>query len=411
MFALADGNNFYASCERVFQPKLEGVPVVVLSNNDGCVVARSEEAKAIGIEMGAPEFKMRPLMRRHGVRVFSSNYTLYGDMSARMMATLSGMAPATEIYSIDECFLDYRGVKNPETLASQTREKVRRWTGLPVSIGIADTKVLAKAANRLAKMRRREIGVLQITASNREEWLRQLPVEKVWGIGRAHTARLAARNVVTALDFANHDKGEIRKTMGVVGERMAWELNGVSCVDLDEILPAKKQILCAKSFGTPLSDLADLEVALATYTDRVGEKLRAQGSVCGALQVFLLTNQFRPDQPQYTPQMTVTIPEATSYSPELIATAISLLRRMWKPGYQFRKVGVVLHDISDSVQLDLFAPSRNAEAKARLQAVVDSLDGRVRWGTMGFDESWKLRAEFRSNRWTTEISELPIARV
>lgn len=410
MFALADGNNFYASCERVFQPKLEGLPIVVLSNNDGCVVARSKEAKALGIAMGAPEFQIREQIGKNGVRVFSSNYTLYGDMSGRMMSVLSSMAPAHEVYSIDECFLDFTGITNPEEHAMKTRAVTKQWTGIPVSIGIGETKVLAKAANRLAKIHRRERGVLHLTAANREKWLEQLPIDKVWGIGRAHSARLLARGIKTALDFALHDKGEVRKTMGVVGERMVWELQGVSCLGLEEIQPNKKQIICAKSFGHPLSGLPEIEEALACYTNTVGEKLRAQGSVCGAMQVFLETNPHRQDQQQYCPQATITIPEATSYSPELIRTAFTLLRKIWRPGFKYKKVGVVLLELTEAVQHDLFANVANPVAKKRIQTVVDKLDGKVRWGSMGFDQDWKLKAERRSNRWTTELAELPIAR-
>lgn len=410
MFALADGNNFYASCERVFQPKLERQPIVVLSNNDGCVVARSEEAKALGIAMGVPEFQIRDQIRKDGIRVFSSNYTLYGDMSNRMMTVLSSMAPAHEIYSIDECFLDFTGFSEPEKHASLTRDKTKQWTGIPVTIGIGETKVLAKAANRLAKIHRREFGVLQLTAENREQWLEQLPIDKVWGIGRAHSARLIARGIKTALDFAFHDKGEVRKSMGVVGERMVWELQGVSCLGLEEIQPNKKQIICAKSFGHPLCKLSEIEEALACYTDRVGEKLRAQGSVCGAMQVFLETNAHRKDHRQYCPQVTITIPEATSYSPELISTALGLLRKIWKPGFLYKKVGVGLLELTETVQTDLFARVTNPVAKSRIQEVVDKLEGRVRWGSMGFDEDWKLKAERRSNRWTTELTELPIVR-
>jgi len=410
MIALADGNNFYASCERVFQPLLNGIPIVVLSNNDGCVVARSEEAKAAGVEMGVPEFKIRPLIKAHGIRVFSSNYTLYGDMSRRMHEVLSGEAPASEVYSIDEIFLDFDGIAQPEAHAARLRAKVRQWTGLPVSIGIGETKTLAKAANRLAKSHRRGSGVLRITRENREEWLRLLPVEKVWGIGRAHAARLMARKIKTALDLAWLHPEEVRDSMGLVGTRLIHELRGTPCLAIEEIAPKKKQLVCAKGFGSPLSALSEIEEALAAYTDTVAGKLRAQGSVCGAVQVFLLTNVFRPDQPQYSPSTAETIPEATNNSPELIAASRRLLRKIWRPGHQFRKVGVILHDITDSVQLDLFAPSRDRLARARLQSAVDQLDGAVRWGSMGFKDGWKLRAEHKSRRWTTELSEIPVAR-
>lgn len=410
MIALADGNNFYASCERVFQPRLEGVPIVVLSNNDGCVVARSEEAKALGIGMGVPEFEISDLLKRHGVRVFSSNYTLYGDMSSRMHQILAAEVPFSEVYSIDEIFLGFDGIPSPGAHAIRMRAKVRRWTGLLVTIGIGETKVLAKAANRLAKLHRRETGVLQITERNREAWLRQLPVEKVWGIGRAHTARLNRQGIKTAWDFSRRDPGAIRRSMGVVGERLLRELNGVPCLALEEVQAPKKSICCAKGFGKPLTRYDDIAQALACHTNTVGEKLRSQGSVCGAMMVFLLTNPHRPDQPQYNPQATTTIPQATSFAPDLITTSLSLLSRIYRPGYLFRKVGVILLELSEVMQPDLFAPQRDMPSRKRLQTVVDALDGRVRWGSMGFGNHWKLRSEHRSKRWTTDPGELPVAK-
>lgn len=410
MIALVDGNNFYASCERVFQPQLEGAPLVVLSNNDGCIIALSEEAKALGIKMGAPEFKMRPIIRRYGVHVFSSNFTLYGDMSRRMHRVLSAEAPSSEIYSIDEMFLSLDGVPEPETHCLRVRKKVAQWTGIPVSIGIGKTKCLAKAANRLAKMHCRERGVLQITAENRDFWLARLPVGKLWGIGRAHEARLLARGIRSALDFALAAPNEIHALMGVVGTRMFHELNGTSCISLEEMPSPRKQILCAKGFEHPLSELADIEKILANHTDCVARKLRTQGSVCGALQVFLLTNPHRPDQPQYSPSLAMTLHEATNFSPELITAALQLLRRIWKPGFLFRKVGVVLFDITQSVQPDLFNPRKNRESKARLQVAVDRLQGAVHWGSTRFRASTPLRPHCKSKRWTTHIAELPVAR-
>ena len=332
LFAHADGNNFYCSCERVFDPKLEGVPVAVLSNNDGCVIARSEEVKALGVEMGAPEFKVRGLIREHGVRIFSSNYALYGDMSRRMMETFASEAPAMEVYSIDECFLDFAGIPDPEAHARAMRAKVRRWTGLPVSVGIGASKALAKAANKLAK---NNGGVLRLTHENADEWLERLPVEKVWGIGRAHAARLS-------------DRGWVRQQMGVVGERLVLELQGLSCLGLEEVAPAKKNVCCAKSFGHPLTEFEDVMEALACYVARASEKVRAQGSVASAMQVFLMTNPRRPDEPQHCPAWTATLLEPTAYTPVLIATARAMLQRIFLPGYRYRKVGVQLLDLRDN---------------------------------------------------------------
>lgn len=410
MIALADGNNFYASCERVFQPRLQNTPIVVLSNNDGCVVARSEEAKALGIGMGVPAFEVREIIENNDVQVFSSNYTLYGDMSRRMHGILMQEAPAAEVYSIDEVFLDFRGIADPMAHARKMREKVKRWTGLPVSIGIGETKVLSKAANKLAKRYRRDEGVLQITSENRKEWLARLPVGDVWGIGPAHAGRLVTRGIRTAWDMAQLEPTEVRKSMGLVGERLILELQGTPCLKIEEVAPKKKQILCAKGFGSPLSGLEEIEEALAVYVDTVAEKLRRQKSVCGAMQVFLLTNRHRPDQPQHNPSITETLPEATNYSPELIAQARRMLRRIWRPGHLYRKVGVMLLDLGNHGQRELFAPARNHEAQTRLQTTVDALDGTVRWGHMGLKNTWTLRSARRSRRWTTEIHELPVAK-
>jgi DNA polymerase V len=408
LFGLADGNNFYCSCERVFDPRLRGVPMVVLSNNDGCVVARSEEAKALGIKMGVPVFQIQGLIRQQGVHVFSSNYTLYGDMSARMMQVLASCVPGTEVYSIDECFLDFTGVADAEARACEARSKVMQWTGLPICVGIATTKTLAKAANKLAK--KEPSGVVRITPEDREEWLAKLPVEKVWGIGRQHTKRLAARGVTTALDLSNTDTSWVRATMGVVGERLVRELRGTSCLAIEEIAPKKKNICCAKGFGHPLSAFEDIARALACYVEIVAHKLRSEKQVATVMQVFLLTNPFRTDQPQHNPQLTVTLPEATDYTPALMATAHTLLGKIWRDGHLYRKVGVMLMELREAAQRELFTGMANAEAKSRLQSVVDSLEGRVRWASMGFVQEWKTRAEMKTRRFTTQWDELPVAR-
>ena len=406
MFALADGNNFYCSCERVFNPRLEGVPVCVLSNNDGIVIARSEEVKALGVEMGTPEFKLRGLIREHGIRVFSSNYALYGDMSRRMMETFSTCAAAMEIYSIDECFLDFQGVKNPVAQAREMREKVRRWTGIPTSIGIGPTKTLAKAANKLAK---NQGGVLMIDSANADEMLDSLPVEKVWGIGRAHAARLRAKEINTARELRDADTGWIRQEMGVVGERLVFELRGIPCLRLEEIAPDRKNICCARSFGHPLTGFDDIMEALAIYVARCSEKLRAQKSVATAMQVFLMTNPHAKNDPQYYPQRTMVLPEATDYTPALIATARELLKKIHRDGYRYKKVGVLLLELRESVQLEIFSNVKKSEAKCRLQNAADRLGNSVRWGSMGFSKSWGLRSNNRSSNFTTEWNALPVA--
>ena len=407
LFALADCNNFYASCERVFQPRLNGKPVVVLSNNDGCVIARSEEAKALGISMGEAEFKVRAMMRTHGVQVFSSNYALYGDMSGRVMRILAEAAPHSEVYSIDECFLDFGGMANPVGHARIVREQVKRWTGIPISIGMGASKVLAKAANKLAK--NATGGVLWITPENADEWLELLPVDKVWGVGRAHTARLAAKGITTARGLRDVEPRWARQEMGVVGERLVLELRGLSCMEIEEVAPPKKNVVCAKGFGRLLTDRREVEEALASYVDIAAAKVRAQGSVVGTMQVFLQTNVFREDLPQYCPHRVAVLGEATAYTPALIEHALRLLRAMWREGFAFKKVGVMLLDLHETTQLSLFEPRGNEAARSRLQAAADQLGDLVRWGSMGFDTSWRLRAERRTPRYTTRLDELPRA--
>lgn len=295
VFALVDCNNFYASCERVFNPRLIGRPVVVLSNNDGCVVARSNEAKALGIGMGVPEFKVRELIQRHDVAVLSSNYALYGDLSRRVMDTLRGLASQVEIYSIDEAFLDVSGFGGRLEHARQMRQTVRQWTGIPVSVGIGPSKVLAKVANKLAKKTPGAEGVYDLCdEAARREALERFPVADVWGIGPAHAKLLLGHGCETAADLRDADERWIKKRLGVVGVRMVHELRGISCLPLERCPPAKKNIACTRSFGRYVETLAEMREAVASYAARAAVKLRRQGSCAGLLTVFLMTNNFRP---------------------------------------------------------------------------------------------------------------------
>ena len=408
LFGLVDCNNFYASCERVFEPALNGRPIVVLSNNDGCVIARSNEAKALGIKMGDAEFKIRLTLRGQGVVIRSSNYTLYGDMSARVMQILGENLPALEIYSIDEAFGDFTGIADPSALAGELRARVRQWTGIPVSIGLGSTKVLAKAGNKLAKKTPNGVRVVSGPSD-----LGEFPIRDLWGIGPAHEAFLTKAGITTAAQLAGADRVWIRHHLGVVGERIVWELNGVSCLRLEEISPAKKNICCAKGFGQPLTELADIQAALAAYVARVGEKLRSQHLVCGALSVFLLTNPFRTDEPQYNPQISSEFAEPKNFTPDLQHEAQRLLARIHRPGYRFRKVGVMLLDLTpaSAIQRSLFRPDQRFEEKARLQAAVDHLNrqfGRdtVRTARQGHAEKHRLRAEKKSRCFTTRWEEL-----
>ena len=416
-FALVDCNNFYASCERVFNPRLIGRPVVVLSNNDGCVIARSEESKLLGIEMGAPAFKNEDKFRRHGVQVLSSNYALYGDMSARVMTTLRQMAPSMEVYSIDEAFLGLEPWQD-EAFGRELRARVRQWTGIPVSVGIASTKVLAKLANRIAKKTPSLQGVFDLTAApDPDAVLARVACEDIWGIGKRLAVRLARGGIQTALDLKHADMAWVRRELGVLGERIARELNGISCLELEDAPAPQKGIATARSFGHPIEVIEGLEQALATYTARAAEKLRAGGQLAGRIQVHLETSPFRPDLPQYYPVSKIALPEPTSHTPELIAAALTLVRKIYRPGYQYKKVGVFLTELCSeaTAQLTLFTPKTD-NASTRLDTLVDQLNHRygtntVRYGSMGFDRKWRMRQERKSRGFTTRWGELLLARV
>ncbi len=412
-FALVDCNNFYASCERVFNPRLIGKPVVVLSNNDGCVIARSEEAKLLGVEMGAPAFKCEEKFRRHGVAVLSSNYSLYGDMSARVMATLRPTAVQMEIYSIDEAFLGLEPWQG-DAWGRELRARVRQWTGIPVSVGIASTKTLAKLASRIAKKTPARQGVCDLTATpDLDSILAQTPCGHIWGIGRRLAPRLASKGIHTALDFKRADSAWIRRELGVLGERIARELSGISCLDLDELPEPQKGIATARSFGHPVESLEELEQALATFTARAAEKLRSGGQLAGHIQVYLEPRGFRPDQPTYCPSAHTSLPEPTCHTPALIAAATALLRKIHRPGGVYRKVGVFLTELSmeSQAQLQLFETPQTNPARRRMDDLVDQLNRQygantVRYGTMGFQQKWQMKQTRKSPSFTTRWHEL-----
>jgi len=416
-FALVDCNNFYASCERVFNPRLAGRPLVILSNNDGCVIARSEEAKRLGIPMGAPAHGHRTVFAAHGVAVLSSNYALYGDMSARVMETLRPNVPAMEVYSIDEAFLALDGGQGAD-FARWLRARVRQWTGIPVSIGIGPTKTLAKIANRMAKKTPELGGVLDIgIARDIDELLERVPCGDIWGIAARLAQRLAAGGIRTARDLKHAETAWIRKTLGVVGERIHRELQGVSCLALEEIPPPKKGIASAKSFGKPVTDLRELEEALSTYTARAAEKLRAGGLLAGHLHVFLATNPFAPNQPQHHAGAQTALARPTHHTPDLIATALRLLRGIYREGHRYKKTGIFLTELiaGEDRQPDLFEDACGGERRRRIDSVVDSLNRRlgrnaIRYAAMGTDPKWAMRQENRSKKFTTRWDELPEAK-
>ena len=417
-FALVDCNNFYASCERVFNPRLIGRPLAILSNNDGCVIARSEEVKQLGVPMGAPAHEHKAFVRKHGVVVMSSNYSLYGDMSARVMETLRSHARAMEVYSIDEAFLALEGWQGVE-FARWLRARVRQWTGIPVSIGLGPTKTLAKIANRIAKKTPELGGVFDLAlVKSIDETLSRIPCEDIWGIGKRLAVRLAAGGIRNACELKDGDSAWIRKTLGVVGERIQLELRGVSCLALEEMPAPKKGIASAKSFGRPVEKLEELEEALATYTARAAEKLRAGGLVAKRIHVFLTTNPFSAKQPQYSSGSEAALPHPSNHTPDLLSMALGLLREIYRPGHQYKKTGIFLTELVPEADLlpDLFeAPSGVAERNKEIGRIVDKLNqklGRnaVRYGAMGLKQSWAMRQGSRSQRFTTRWEELPTAK-
>lgn len=416
MIALVDVNSFYASCEQVFRPDLQGRPVVVLSNNDGCIIAASREAKALGIPMWRPAFECLPRMEAHGVVVFSSNYPLYGDMSRRVMETLATLTPSLEVYSIDEAFVQVPACATDLTAYGQRlRRRVRQWTGLPVGVGIAPTKTLAKVANRCAKREReRQQQVFAIADERtRREVLESFPVEEVWGIGKRLAARLQHRGVHTAADYTRLPAAWVRQEFGVVGLRLQRELCGEPQHDLEIEPPPKQMIGTAKSFGQLITDATLLREAMAWYVAEVAEKLRRQASLAGHLTLMLQTNPFQKQAPQYHPQTQVRLPVPTSDTLVLTRYAAFALDRIYRPGYAYKKVGVWLTDLTSpaAVQQDFFQTDTGPR-RAQLMQVIDRVNqrcgkARLRTAAAGFRrEQWKLRQERLSPRYTTQMQEI-----
>jgi len=418
VIALVDCNNFYVSCERVFNPALNGKPVVVLSNNDGCAVALSEEAKQY-IPMAAPIFECMDIVRKHRVHIFSSNYTLYADMSQRVKAVLSQFSPEIENYSIDESFLSLEGFQNIDLTeyGRRIRETVLRCTGIPTCVGIGTTKTLAKIANKLAKKNKMCQGVLDLTNHPRvDDFLASVEVGDVWGVGWQYAKFLKRHGINTALDFRNAPDGFIRKHMTVQGLRRAWELRGVSCIDLDEVIPDKKEIVSSRSFGKDVYSFKEVSEAIATYATRAAEKLRAQGSICGYLSMWIETNRFKPENPQYGNVISCRLPEPTAFTPMLIKYALRLLKRIYKDGYGYKKAGVALMDIvpANETQLNLFVKLNHVKNK-HLMSAMDSINARwgsetVRSGASGYERPWGMKRATLSPRYTTNWEEILWAR-
>lgn len=418
-FVLADCNNFYASCERLFNPKLEGVPVIVLSNNDGCVVARSQEAKKVGIKMGAPYFQIKDLCSRCRVVVFSSNYRLYGDLSERVMNVLSQATPDMEVYSIDEAFLKFPDSVTPERLFSDCvalRKKVKKWVGLPISLGIAPTKTLAKVANDLAK-KNPSVGVFDLSSPEvQREVLKKYPVEEVWGIGSRLSERLRGMSVFTAWDFKELDPSIIRKKMGAVGERMLWELRGLSCLELNDEPKPKKSITCSRSFGRVITEQEEVAEALATFVSTACVKLRSQNSCASALCVFLeaVWDAKLGTRRHYNMVKAFAVP--TSDTPQMISAAKCILAKIFVAGERYKKCGIILLDLvsEDVVVPDLFLGGFDPKRQTVMHTVdaVNAHFGKntIFFGAMGTNPSWKMRSDRSSQYTTTEWDSLPIVR-
>jgi DNA polymerase V len=415
MIALVDCNNFYASCERLFQPRLQNKPIVVLSNNDGCVIARSNEAKELGIEMGAPSFLIESLLRQHNVSVFSSNYTLYGDLSDRVMITLSQFADQLEVYSIDEAFLNLSAFRHHHLTdyAHTIRNTVMQHVGIPVSIGIAPSKTLAKIANRLVKKRNAPLGVYCIDSVEKMQFaLQNTPVKDIWGIGSQYTKLLTRNGFITAWDVTRAPEEWIRKNLSVVGQRMFTELKGTSCIAFEEMPPKKKMVCVARGFGKVLSEKHEVMEALANFTALVAAKLRSEQLATNTIQIFVQTNAHRSHEPQYYRSLTIQLPEATNSTNELIRHARQGLETIYRPGYNYNKTGCTAMELvpSAEVQYNIF-DSENRSRNSQLMKVVDIVNrsfgkDAVRFALQGFGTRWKLRQLKLSPCYTTRIDEV-----
>lgn len=432
MYALVDGNNFYVSCERVFRPSLQGRPVIVLSNNDGCAIARSNEAKALGIAIGEPYFQIqrRPELRDAGILALSANFCLYGDMSNRMMSIAAGLGPEQEIYSIDESFIGVAGIRDVTRRAHAVRERILQWIGIPCGIGIGATKTLAKLANHVAKSADRKPGsypaefarvanLAALPAADLEAVLAATELGEVWGIGRRIGAQLQAAGLRTALDVARLDPAMVRRRWSVVLERTVRELQGQPCAGLEEVAAAKKEIACTRSFGRAITHLADLVEAVSEFSARAAEKLRKQDGRAGQVLVFIHTSPFRREDRQYSRSVTVPLRRPTADTALITASAVRGLQAIYRPGYRFAKAGVMLLDLQASSieqgELDLDDPG---DDRSRLMSTLDSINTRhgrgtvklASVGTAGNARAWSMRQDLRTPDYTTRWTDLPVAR-
>jgi len=414
-FALVDCNNFYASCERVFNPKLENEPIVILSNNDGCIVSRSNEAKELKIPMGAPYFKYKELMNKNGVHVFSSNYPFYGDMSKRVMESLRTLLPNLEIYSIDEAFVDLSQYEesNLVVICEGIKEKVKQWTGIPISIGIGHTKTLAKVANLIAKKKKEDnICDLRKTAEIEEE-LAILDVEDIWGIASGWGLRLKSIGINTGYDLMKANPQYIRQKISVVGQRIVMELNGYPCIDTERV-QKRKSIISSKSFGYKVTEIQEIKEAISTYAARACEKLRDQKSRVQVISVYLGTSNFEEEDNRYAKSKTKILNTPTSSTSKVINEANKIIEEIYLKGYRYQKTGITLLNLinEDYVQENLYEEIFS-EGKEKIMAVVDQVNmqygsNTVFYASQGTKKNWRVKSDNRSKKYTTSLKELPL---
>ena len=431
MYALVDGNNFYVSCERVFRPSLNGCPVVVLSNNDGCAVARSNEAKALGIAMGAPWFKIKHLQESDGLIALSANFALYGDLSDRMMSLAAGLGPRQEIYSIDESFIDLTGVRGDLVERShKIRARILQWVGIPCGIGIGATKTLAKLANYVAKTAERRHGsypadlaqvcnLAALTPFELEAVMAATTVNEVWGVGRQITKQLADSGVKTVLDLVRLDPAMVKRRWSVMLERTVRELQGTSCIDLEHAPQPKQEIACTRSFGHPITELHELAEAVTEFSSLASQKLRKQHSLAGQVMCFIRTSPFRQDA-QYSRSITVPLRRPSADTAVIVAAALSGLKAIYRPGFKMAKAGVMLLELqSDAVQqLELALEEDNVADRGRLMTTLDDLNQRYGRGTVlmasaglaGNRRAWSMKQERRTPGYTTCWEDIAVAR-
>ncbi|OQX75064.1 MAG: hypothetical protein B6D61_11095 [Bacteroidetes bacterium 4484_249] len=414
IFALVDCNNFYTSCEKIFYPALEGKPVVVLSNNDGCIIARSTEAKALGIKMGVPAFEISETIKKNSVHVFSTNYALYGDISQRVMNTLTRLAPEIEIYSIDEAFLDLSGIPTKQLIlfGNRIKQTVLKWTGIPVSVGIATTKTLAKLANHIAKSKPEFNGVFNmLNHPEAKEILKSFDIKDIWGVGEKYTQFFKRNNIYSAYDLKSADENRIKEHLGVMGQRLVLELRGTVCYPLDVNPDTKKEICTSRSFGHAIEKYEELEQAVTSYVSKVAIKLRKQKSLAQSLLIFIMTNKYAKG-PKYVNYKIIKLPVPSHQTTDLIHYAVIALKKLYKKGYKYKKAGVIVSDVipADSRQTALWQEPETEKNK-KLIEIIDKINEKagiekIKFAIQGTEKTWQMRQENLSPHYTTRWSDI-----